>query len=330
MVGVGAGDTLVAVGKQSALGTYATNIYTMKGDEFSEDTGRIKDQGRPEVGGGLATGLTLDVYGARPTVSGRAKLRIGSMLHLLQGAGYAYAGTAANGAGTSLYFVQQTAGTLVPYLSFDFDYGGVKHAGVKDVRTNLLDIEVIPGQAPLVTYSGQGLNHLDSAVTQQAEIADYTPTPAATIVAAHRTLFGSTGGTLYSFGFNVQSQLVIQQPIGSIYGDDVVLTQYVTAMRATVQMSAADYNRVSYGGTAATSVGATLATGAFLLRVNTADTIQGTATGWIEWNFASVKYDRAGPIRSVAGNNVLIPLLIQPTAIGTVGAFNTTSGTAYV
>jgi hypothetical protein len=200
---------------------------------------------------------------------------------------------------------------------------------VKDVRTNLLDIEVVPGQAPLTTYAGQGLNHLDSAVTQQADFGDYTPTPAATILGAHRVLFGAGTATLYSFGFNVQSQIVIQQPIGSIYGDDAVVTQYITAMRATVQMSAADYNRVSYGGTAATSVGATLATGALQLRVNTADTIQGTAYGYIEWNYASVKYDRAGPIRSVAGNNVLIPVLIQPTAIGTVSAFNGVNGTAF-
>jgi hypothetical protein len=142
-------------------------------------------------------------------------------------------------------------------------------------------------------------------------------------------LFGTGTATLYSFGFNVQSQLVIQQPIGSAYGDDVVLTQYITAMRATVQMSASDYNRVSYGGASEGTVGATLATGAISLRVNTAAAIQGTAYGYIQWDFTSVKYDRAGPIRSVAGNNVLVPVLIQPTAIGTVSAFNGAVGTAY-
>ena len=74
----------------------------------------IKVQGESMT---LATGISVDVFGARPAFTGSGKFRIGSEGFLLVGAGFS---SVANSGGTTT-FTMVSAGTAWPYLTFGYD-----------------------------------------------------------------------------------------------------------------------------------------------------------------------------------------------------------------
>lgn len=323
----GGAETYVGVGKQSNKTTAATNLYKLFHDEAAETPGQITDRGRPEVGGSLATGLSVDVYGARPAFTGNGKFRIGSEGLLLVGVGF---GSVTNSGGTTT-FSMVSAGSVWPYLTVGYDDNVSTLMGLVAARLNLLDIDFTSGQAPTYTYAGQARDHRVIAPAKNDQYADFVPTPAVTIPGAQRVLFGSGTAVAYNFGMRVDGVHDTEnQVIGDILSDDVIPTQYVTSFRASVPLGSAELRQAYYGSSGGTAVGATLMEGAMSYRIYTAGTVGAGTVGFVEFAAPSAKYLVAGPLRRVPGSQIQLPLVIVPTSTAvTVKFVNGQNGSIY-
>lgn len=326
---IGGAQVSFGVGLQADKTTVATNNYLMKLDETDETPGRLEDRGRPEIGGSLATGFTVDVFGARPVFSGRGKFRIGTSGLLLAGVGYG--SVTAAGTPAVISFGQVTTGADWPYLTIPYHYDDADaQFRLTAARVTNLDIEFVSGREPIITFNGQARGHEESDSTVMAEIADYMPNPAVTINAAQRVILGAATAVIFSLGFNVAAiHDTENQPIGDILSDDVVPTQYVTSIRTTMRMASTTYRSLVYGSATGTSVSPVLASGTLLYRINTADPVSGATVGYFEVFAPSVKYTQAGRQRTLPNQQVLVPVLAVPTAAVTVRYLNGASGTAY-
>lgn len=333
---IGGGQVSVAIGPQADAVTPATNAKTtkMRHTGYGTTGGRNVWRGEPEIGGTIASAIDALVTGARPRFRGEGIVRLGSFGHLLSGVGMRRGTPSA----PPVVIPFAPAADNDNWVNFTWDelYASGAHYRHLGAKLNRLSWTVRPGEPLRFQYEGMSIDHVDSTITQSAEISTALPTPAATILTANLQMFGAATTQLMEmtceFTANIDTE---NQAIGSIKPQQAVGTSHIFQISGLLAMTDADHGRLQYGASAGTGIDSALVEGAFTARINTAKNLQAGAPynipGYLEHNIPDAAYFLGEMVDITPERMVVLPFVCVPIAnTYNFNLLNASDGTAYL
>jgi hypothetical protein len=335
-----AGAALPFIGIQSTAGTVidgttaGQEAYKVLHVENEQDPGRLIDEGSIiEIGGGLFTASTPVVVGLVPTLSGSARLRLGTFpLHLLAAA--FVKGTTTGVAPALLVhpFTPVTDQSQIIPITVGRQHATGFTVAQPDVIHSLLEIAMIPGQGVTYRYAGGGTTEVDGPATLTADPCDVIPSTPATVASTEFEFLGATGAKFLSLVTSIENLVVTDQVLGQLTSINRSLNAIRVRMRGEVLLTEEVYKQLGWGTNAAgVAVSTTLASGSFQARAVTPDNLGTTpaAAGYIDILASSMRYTFATSQRIVAGQSLRAAFLGIPTATPTISVANNVAGTVY-